>query len=180
VSAVDGSAVADAVAGVCLVAGALLSLAAGVGLLRFPDLLSRMHAVTKPQVLGLLLILVGSGLRLRMGAALTTLLLVGVFQLVTAPVAAQIVGRAAYRSGEFQAGLLVVDELARAVPPRGEPASDLRHGAGRSTDGSGPDVPSPGSAAARPPGPDTEPSGPDAKPPGPDTAPPSGPGAGPG
>ncbi|HEX5200436.1 MAG TPA: monovalent cation/H(+) antiporter subunit G, partial [Actinoplanes sp.] len=47
---------ADILAGACLVSGALLSLAAGVGLLRFPDLLSRMHAATKPQVLGLLLI----------------------------------------------------------------------------------------------------------------------------
>ena len=49
--------VADVLAGACLISGALLSLAAGVGLLRFPDLLSRMHAATKPQVLGLFLLL---------------------------------------------------------------------------------------------------------------------------
>ena len=46
--------VLDTVAGVCLIAGALLCLAAGIALVRFPDVLSRMHAAAKPQVLGLL------------------------------------------------------------------------------------------------------------------------------
>jgi len=106
------NAVLDVASAVCLVAGALLSLAAGVALLRFPDLLSRMHAATKPQVLGLLLVLLGCGLRLRDPVDVTTLLLVALFQLGTAPVAAHMVGRAAYRAGQVRAGLLVVDELA--------------------------------------------------------------------
>jgi multicomponent Na+:H+ antiporter subunit G len=104
--------VADVLAGTCLVSGALLSLAAGVGLLRFPDLLSRMHAATKPQVLGLLLILAGAALRLQNTIDITTLVLVGIFQLVTAPVAAHMIGRAVYRAGQVRADLLVVDELA--------------------------------------------------------------------
>jgi multicomponent Na+:H+ antiporter subunit G len=104
--------VADILAGTCLISGALLSLAAGVGLLRFPDLLSRMHAATKPQVLGLLLILAGTALRLQNTIDITTLVLIGVFQLVTAPVAAHMIGRAVYRSGQVRADLLVVDELA--------------------------------------------------------------------
>src|SRR3712207_7091206 len=45
--------VADVLASVCLLGGAFLAFAAGVGVLRFPDLLSRMHAGTKPQTLGL-------------------------------------------------------------------------------------------------------------------------------
>jgi multicomponent Na+:H+ antiporter subunit G len=105
-------AVADVLAAVCLLSGALLSLAAGIGLLRFPDLLSRMHAATKPQVLGLLLILAGAALRLQNTVDVTTLVLVGVFQLATAPVAAHMVGRAVYRSGQVRKDLLVVDELA--------------------------------------------------------------------
>jgi multicomponent Na+:H+ antiporter subunit G len=104
--------VADVLAGVCLISGALLSLAAGVGLLRFPDLLSRMHAATKPQILGLLLILTGTALRLQNTIDITTLVLVGIFQLVTAPVAAHMVGRAVYRARQVRADLLVVDELA--------------------------------------------------------------------
>jgi multicomponent Na+:H+ antiporter subunit G len=111
---------ADILAGTCLISGALLSLAAGVGLLRFPDLLSRMHAATKPQVLGLLLILAGTALRLPNVVDITTLVLVGVFQLVTAPVAAHMIGRAVYRAGQVRRDLLVVDELAddRASGPR--------------------------------------------------------------
>jgi multicomponent Na+:H+ antiporter subunit G len=104
--------VADVLAGACLISGALLSVAAGVGLLRFPDLLSRMHAATKPQVLGLLLILVGTALRLANVVDITTLVLVGIFQLATAPVAAHMVGRAVYRAGQVRRDLLVVDELA--------------------------------------------------------------------
>jgi multicomponent Na+:H+ antiporter subunit G len=103
---------ADILAGTCLISGAVLSLAAGVGLLRFPDLLSRMHAATKPQVLGLLLILAGTALRLPNVVDITTLVLVGIFQLVTAPVAAHMIGRAVYRAGQVRRDLLVVDELA--------------------------------------------------------------------
>ncbi|MEV4629145.1 monovalent cation/H(+) antiporter subunit G [Micromonospora sp. NPDC049523] len=108
--------VADLLSAAFLVAGALLSLAAGIGVVRFPDVLSRMHAATKPQILGLLLILIGVGLRLRTGADIATLVLVGVFQLATAPVAAQMVGRAAYRAGRHRSDLLVTDELADAAP----------------------------------------------------------------
>jgi multicomponent Na+:H+ antiporter subunit G len=102
----------DALAAACLLGGALLSLAAGVALVRFPDLHSRMHAATKPQVLGLLLVLLGCALRLRTGVDITTLVLVGILQLATAPVAAHMVGRAAYRDGQVRTDLLVVDDLA--------------------------------------------------------------------
>ncbi|WDZ86531.1 monovalent cation/H(+) antiporter subunit G [Micromonospora cathayae] len=106
------NAVLDAAAAVCLIAGALLSLAAGVALVRFPDLLSRMHAAAKPQVLGLLLVLLGCALRLRTQVDITTLVLVGAFQLASAPVAAHMVGRAAYPHDEIRFDLLVTDELA--------------------------------------------------------------------
>lgn len=104
--------VADWLGAACLTAGALLSLAAGIGVLRFPDVLDRMHAATKPQVLGVLLLLVGLALRLRTPSDLGMLALVAVFQLATAPVAAQMVGRAAYRSGRVDRALLDTDELA--------------------------------------------------------------------
>jgi len=103
--------VADVAAAICLLGGAFLAFAAGVGVLRFPDLLSRMHAGTKPQVLGLILMLVGLALRLRSGGAVWALVLVAVFQLLTAPVAAHMVGRAGYRTGKIRDDLLVVDEL---------------------------------------------------------------------
>jgi multicomponent Na+:H+ antiporter subunit G len=111
--------IADWLGAACLVAGALLALAAGIGVLRFPDALARMHAATKPQVLGLLLLLFGIALRLRSPADLGMILLVGVFQLATAPVAAQMIGRAAYRTGRLDRGLLDADELAGRGPTDG-------------------------------------------------------------
>jgi multicomponent Na+:H+ antiporter subunit G len=103
--------VADVASTVCLLGGAFLAFAAGVGVLRFPDLLSRMHAGTKPQTLGLILVLVGLALRLRTGGAVWALVLVVVFQLLTAPVAAHLVGRAGYRTGKVRKDLLAVDDL---------------------------------------------------------------------
>lgn len=118
------SGAADAAAMVCLLAGSVLCLLAGIGLVRLPDVLTRMHAATKPQVLGLLLVLVGAGLRLGSAADWGTLALVGLFQLLTVPVAAHMVGRAAYRTGRVDREHLTVDELggASAESP-GKPGS---------------------------------------------------------
>ncbi|MBP1781585.1 multicomponent Na+:H+ antiporter subunit G [Micromonospora sp. HB375] len=106
------AAVADWAGGALLLAGAVLGLIAGIGLVRFPDVLDRMHTATKPQVLGVLLLLAGLALRLRTPSDLGMLVLVAIFQLSTAPVAAQMIGRAAYRSGRVDRSLLDVDELA--------------------------------------------------------------------
>jgi multicomponent Na+:H+ antiporter subunit G len=117
--------VADAVAGVLFILGALLSLIAAIGLLRFPDVLTRMHSAAKPQVLGLILITIGVGLRLRDPSVVGLLVLVVLFQLVTAPVASHMIGRAAVRGGRTRTDLLVVNDLADTRPgsdePRGAP-----------------------------------------------------------
>jgi len=119
--------VADVASIVCLLGGAFFAFAAGVGALRFPDLLARMHAGTKPQVLGLILVLIGLALRLREGGAVWALVLVAIFQMLTAPVAAHMVGRAGFRTGKVRGDLLVVDELSRdldATRPRGARLDD--------------------------------------------------------
>jgi multicomponent Na+:H+ antiporter subunit G len=105
------TAIADVVALGCLIAGAFLCLTAGVGLVRFPDVLSRMHAGTKPQVLGILLVMVGGAIRLQGMAAAWMLLLVAAFQLLTAPVSAHMISRVAYRRRHVRRDLLLVDEL---------------------------------------------------------------------
>ncbi|TDC47140.1 monovalent cation/H(+) antiporter subunit G [Jiangella ureilytica] len=107
--------IADVVSAACLLAGCTLSLIAAIGLVRFPDLFSRMHAGTKPQVLGLLLVLVGVGLRLRDWTDIGMLLAVAMFQLLTAPVAAHMIGRAAYQGGAVRQDTLLVDELTSAL-----------------------------------------------------------------
>lgn len=105
--------IVDIVAWVLLVAGAFLTFAAGLGLLRFPDLLSRIHTAAKPQVLGMVLLMIGLALRLREGRYLWMLLLVVAFQMLTAPVSAHLVARAGYRTGKVDRESLVVDELTR-------------------------------------------------------------------
>ncbi|MBM6620002.1 monovalent cation/H(+) antiporter subunit G [Micrococcaceae bacterium RIT802] len=107
--------VLDWITAVCMVGGALMSVAAGIGLLRFPDLFSRMHAATKPQVLGLFLLLLAVALQIRAWAAVPVLLLAWLFQLLTAPVTAHMVGRAAYRTKHLKQEKLVLDDLNEVV-----------------------------------------------------------------
>ncbi|WP_337060109.1 monovalent cation/H(+) antiporter subunit G [Kineococcus sp. G2] len=110
------SAVLDVVSGVLVVLGALLAVTAGVGLVRFGDLWLRMHAGTKPQVAGLLLVLAGCALRFtHHPGTIAALVLVGLFQVVTAPVSAHVLARAGHRSGAVPRDGLVHDDLARAV-----------------------------------------------------------------
>jgi multicomponent Na+:H+ antiporter subunit G len=100
---------------IALLLGALMSLAAAIGLLRFPDLMSRMHAATKPQVLGLLLMLTAIGLQMRSWSLLPILLVAWLFQLLTVPVSAHMVGRAGYRTKHRRPEMLSVDELDQIV-----------------------------------------------------------------
>ncbi len=115
----------DAVAAACFLIGSSLALVAAVGILRFPDVLSRMHAGAKPQVIGLMFLLVGLGTQLRDLASTGLLLLVVVFQLFTSPIATHMMARATYRAGEVREDLLEVDELTPVLRedegPRGAP-----------------------------------------------------------
>ncbi|OLT31004.1 Na+/H+ antiporter subunit G [Kytococcus sp. CUA-901] len=85
-----------------LLVGALLSLVAGIGLTRFPDVLTRMHAATKPQTMGLVLMAIGFGLVVREWPVWAALLLAVLFQFLTAPVAAHMIGRGALRTGQVR------------------------------------------------------------------------------
>ena len=116
--------VTDVAAVVCLVAGTFMSLAAAVGLVRFPDLLSRMHAGTKPQVFGLLLLLTALALASGEPRMIPLLVLAWIFQLLTVPVSAHMVSRAAYRSKHLHEENLVTDELRDVVARAGEDRPD--------------------------------------------------------
>ncbi|WP_219419269.1 monovalent cation/H(+) antiporter subunit G [Pseudonocardia nigra] len=104
----------DVIAAVLLLLGATSSLLGAVGLLRLPDLPARLQAATKAQTLGLLLVLAAAALRVEPRDA-ATLVLVAMFQVITAPVVSQLVGRSAYRSGSLGRETLVVDELAERM-----------------------------------------------------------------
>ena len=66
----------DLIASLFVLTGALLCFGAAVSLVRFPDVLGKMHAITKPQVLGLISVTVGISLSLRTWWAVGLCLLV--------------------------------------------------------------------------------------------------------
>ena len=80
---------------------------------------TRLHAATKPQVLGLILICLAIALSLRSWPVVAFLVPVVLMQLATAPLSAHMVGRQAYRNGTIDETALFVDELAesRRTPP---------------------------------------------------------------
>jgi multicomponent Na+:H+ antiporter subunit G len=85
-------------AGLLLVLGSLLAMLAGLGVLRFPDTLSRLQAATKLQAAGVGVLLIGAALVAGSGAEIAALALIGLALVVTVPVLSQVVARAAYRS----------------------------------------------------------------------------------
>jgi multicomponent Na+:H+ antiporter subunit G len=120
--------IVDGLTGVFLILGAFLSLAAGVGLIRFPDAIARMHATTKPQILGLIFILTGIALHERRWSTILMLVTLMLFQMMTAPISAHMIGRAGYRSGVVAPGSLLVDELAQAIEQAQEEQADAERG----------------------------------------------------
>ncbi|MBF9048856.1 Na+/H+ antiporter subunit G [Roseobacter sp. HKCCD9010] len=79
--------------------GGFFCFIAGLGVLRLPDVLVRMHASTKAGTLGSGLILVAVAVLFADLATVTRAVATIVFLLITAPVAAHMIGRAAFRSG---------------------------------------------------------------------------------
>jgi len=80
-----------------LVTGSGLFFLAALGLARLPDPMCRAHAVAKATCLGILLILLATGLALP-GRGVTLLILAtGIFQLLTTPISAHLIGRLAFR-----------------------------------------------------------------------------------
>jgi multicomponent Na+:H+ antiporter subunit G len=103
--------VLDTIGGICLIAGALFALLAGIGVHKFRDPYSRMHAAAKSPTLGLILVSIGAALLIRTFEATATVFLVVVLQLLTSPVGTHLAGRAVHlRVDVPQDG---PDELAR-------------------------------------------------------------------
>jgi multicomponent Na+:H+ antiporter subunit G len=119
-----------------IVVAAFLCAAAGIGLLRLPDVLSRLHAATKPQILGLGLIIVDVAVSNVSIATIAFAIAILFFQGLTAPISAHMVGRAAYRGDHVRRDLLVTDELADAVS-RADERSGRRDAGDDEGDGDG-------------------------------------------
>ncbi len=93
--------ISEVVIGLLVLFGAMLSLISAFGLIRLPDVYLRSHAATKSTTLGVMSILLAVLLYFMVfGENTSGRLLLGIlFVFITAPVAGQMIGRAAYRSG---------------------------------------------------------------------------------
>lgn len=98
---------------IIMLIGAFFVFVAAIGLLRFEDLLQRMHAAAKPQTFGTMLLMVGLALNLRGPTTGWALVLVVAFVLVTSPISAHLASRAGFRTGHAPTWSLVVDEYSR-------------------------------------------------------------------
>ncbi|KQW31200.1 cation:proton antiporter [Rhizobium sp. Root274] len=96
-----------------IVIGALFSLVAAIGLVRFPDVYTRMHSASKAGTVGsgLLLLAVGihSGDLATFGRAMAGI----VFFILTAPVAAHLLARAAHKAGYKLSDVSVRDDMSK-------------------------------------------------------------------
>ena len=82
----------------CLLLGSFLCLSGGVGIIRFPDFYTRMHAVGVTDTLGAGMILIGLMLQNPEGLVELKLLLILVITLFISPVASHALAKAAFRN----------------------------------------------------------------------------------
>ena len=92
--------------------GATLTLLSAIGVVRFPDVMARMHALTKASTVGVVLVLLGGAVTLDHPNDVTTLLLAAALQLLTLPVAANLMSRSTYMARGIASHVDEIDELA--------------------------------------------------------------------
>ena len=81
---------------VLLLVGATLVLLAAIGMVRMPDLFTRMQAATKASTLGLGCLLAGVAIQLADFPSLVRAISIGAFVMLTSPVSTHVIARAAY------------------------------------------------------------------------------------
>lgn len=83
-----------------MLAGCAFYLAGTIGLLRFPDVFCRLHALTKADNLGLFLICLGLGVLSGDGLVISLLMLIWLVGLLAATVSAHLIARQAHERAE--------------------------------------------------------------------------------
>lgn len=86
----------DVITAVLMLAGAVFALLAAIGLLRMPDVFTRMQSSTKASTLGLGCLLAGTALQLGDLASIIRAASIGAFVLLTLPVSSHVIARASY------------------------------------------------------------------------------------
>lgn len=101
--------------------GAVLVLLAAIGVVRFDDVLARLHALAKASTLGVLLLLAGAAFNLHAVNDITSVLLAALLHVLASPPASTMVSRAVYLSGELHDA--VIDEHPEAPEELVSPAA---------------------------------------------------------
>ena len=107
----------DALVAILLVTGTFIMLLAGIGVLRMPDLLMRMHATTKAGTLGAGLVMLAVATHFLDAGVTARALAIILFIMLTAPVAAHAIGRAGYFVGVPLWGKMLKDDLKDRYDP---------------------------------------------------------------
>jgi multicomponent Na+:H+ antiporter subunit G len=88
--------------------GAILVLLSALGVVRFSDVLARLHALAKASTLGVLLLLAGAAVSLHDVNDITSVVLAALLHLLASPPASNMLSRATYLAGPAVDG--VIDE----------------------------------------------------------------------
>jgi len=107
----------DIIATLAVVVGTAFGVLSAVGILRMPDVYIRLQVASKASSLGIALLMLGVAAHFSDLSVTVRALLVVVFLFLTAPVAAHVIGRAAYITGTPLAPGSEPDELAGAYDP---------------------------------------------------------------
>jgi multicomponent Na+:H+ antiporter subunit G len=94
-----------------MLAGSLFCLVASLGIIRLPDLYSRMHAASKAGTVGSGLLLLAVGIHAQDFSTFARALAGVVFFVLTAPVSAHLLARCAHKAGYSLSPTSVRDDL---------------------------------------------------------------------
>jgi multicomponent Na+:H+ antiporter subunit G len=89
----------DILTAIVWLAGSAFALLGAVGVLRMPDVFTRMQASTKASTLGLACLLIGAALQLGDFASSIRVASIGAFVFLTTPVSGHVIARASYFAG---------------------------------------------------------------------------------
>jgi len=113
----------DLVTSLLLLLGSLFMLLSAIGLIKMPDLFTRMHAATKVGTVGVSGIVLAVAVHFEQMKVAAPALLIIVFFLATAPIAAHMIGRAAYEMGvELWKGTVIDEWKTQKKPEKKPPA----------------------------------------------------------
>ncbi len=118
--------IADVLTAALWLAGASFALLAAIGVGRMPDVFTRMQTSTKASTLGLGCLLAGTAIQLSDTASIVRAASIGAFVLLTSPVAAHVIARAAYHADVPLWSGTVVDERREHTEMRNA-ESEMRH-----------------------------------------------------